>query len=91
MHLHLLAHHSVYRFRYGDPGSLPPAAMPVLEGMRVGGRRRVLVPPEAGWVDDLVRWLFLCPGVDRGLVREGACWVKGISFEQQLCMEGCDY
>ncbi|GLC35668.1 hypothetical protein PLESTF_001662800 [Pleodorina starrii] len=43
-----------YRFRLGDPGSLPAAVTPALVGMRQGGRRRVLVPPQLGWVDDKV-------------------------------------
>ncbi|PNH10675.1 Peptidyl-prolyl cis-trans isomerase FKBP16-1, chloroplastic [Tetrabaena socialis] len=43
-----------YRFRLGDPDSLPAAVTPVLEGMRQGGKRRVLVPPRFGWVNDKV-------------------------------------
>ncbi|KAG2485435.1 hypothetical protein HYH03_015814 [Edaphochlamys debaryana] len=45
---------TTYRFRLGDPGSLPRAVTPALVGMRQGGRRRVLVPPQLGWTDDKV-------------------------------------
>ncbi|GIL92722.1 hypothetical protein Vretimale_11763 [Volvox reticuliferus] len=43
-----------YRFRLGEAGSLPAAATLALVGMRQGGKRRVLVPPRLGWVDDKV-------------------------------------
>lgn len=33
---------------------LPLAVAGSIEGMRVGGRRRVLVPPQLGWTDDKV-------------------------------------
>jgi hypothetical protein len=45
---------STYKFVLGEPGSLPRAAAPVALGMREGGRRRVLVPPQYGWVDGTV-------------------------------------
>jgi hypothetical protein len=41
--------------RVGDPDSLPRAATPAVVGMRVGGRRRILIPPSAGWVNDRVQ------------------------------------
>lgn len=44
-----------YRFTLGEAKSLPAAATPAVVGMRQGGRRRVLVPPRFGWVDDTVR------------------------------------
>ena len=40
--------------RLGDSNSLPRAATPGVVGMKVGGRRRILVPPRFGWVDDEV-------------------------------------
>eukprot|EP00983_Pelagomonas_calceolata_P130359 1161677-Pelagomonas_calceolata.AAC.15 len=49
---------AVYRFRFGDPGALPVGAVPAVEGMKQGGRRSVLIPPEEGWVDDLVSALW---------------------------------
>lgn len=44
----------VYRFALGAPGSLIAAGTAVLPGMREGGKRRILVPPQLGWVDDTV-------------------------------------
>jgi len=46
---------STYRFVLGEPGALPRAVVPAVLGMREGGKRRVLVPPEVGWVDGNVR------------------------------------
>jgi hypothetical protein len=45
----------VYRFRLGDTYSLPRAATPAVVGMKVGSRRRILIPPQLGWVSDKVR------------------------------------
>ncbi|KAI8474873.1 MAG: hypothetical protein J3K34DRAFT_517743 [Monoraphidium minutum] len=42
----------VYRFRLGDARAVPAAVAAGLLGMREGGKRRVLVPPRLGWVDD---------------------------------------
>ncbi|KAL6754716.1 hypothetical protein V8C86DRAFT_2694997 [Haematococcus lacustris] len=42
---------TTYRFKLGEPLTLPAAAPPAVEGMRAGGRRCILVPPAAGWVD----------------------------------------
>lgn len=39
----------------GEPNSLPRAVAPAVLGMREGGRRRVLVPPQVGWVDGSVK------------------------------------
>ena len=36
-------------------GDLPRAVPPAMVGMRKGGRRRVLVPPQLGWSSDTVR------------------------------------
>ncbi|KAG1654333.1 hypothetical protein FOA52_013732 [Chlamydomonas sp. UWO 241] len=44
----------VYRFVLGAPGAVPAAAGPCIVGMRQGGRRRILIPPALGWVDDKV-------------------------------------
>lgn len=41
-----------YCCRLGDPESLPKAAALAVRGMREGGRRRVLVPPQGGWTTD---------------------------------------
>ncbi len=38
--------------RLGDPESLPKAAALAVKGMREGGRRRVLLPPQGGWVSN---------------------------------------
>ena len=43
---------ATYDFRLGDPDTLPKAAALAVKGMREGGRRRVLVPPQGGWVSD---------------------------------------
>ncbi len=37
--------------RYGDPEALPLAAVLGMQGMREGGRRRILIPPRYGWRD----------------------------------------
>eukprot|EP00798_Chlamydomonas_sp_ICE-L_P009432 gene9432-4064_t len=42
----------VYRFTLGALNSLPRAATPAVVGMRPGGRRRILIPPQYGWVND---------------------------------------
>ncbi len=44
-----------YPRRLGEPLSLPAAVTPAVLGMREGGRRRILVPPQLGWVSDKVR------------------------------------
>lgn len=41
-------------FRLGDKFSLPAAATPAVVGMKEGGRRRILIPPSLGWVDNTV-------------------------------------
>lgn len=46
---------AVYRFELGKLRSMPAAATPAVVGMRPGGIRRVLVPPQYGWVDEEVR------------------------------------
>lgn len=43
-----------YRFVLGESDSVPRAVAPALVGMREGGRRRVLVPPQLGWTGDTV-------------------------------------
>eukprot|EP00803_Ostreobium_quekettii_P007037 evm.model.scf_447EXC.2 EVM.evm.TU.scf_447EXC.2 scf_447EXC:14068-17358(-) len=45
---------STYRFRLAERNSLPAAATPAVVGMKEGGRRRILIPPEYGWVNDSV-------------------------------------
>ena len=42
---------AVYRFTLGEKDSVPPTVAVALNGMREGGRRRVLVPPSLGWRD----------------------------------------
>jgi hypothetical protein len=42
---------AVYRFTLGEKDSIPPTVAVALDGMREGGRRRVLVPPSLGWRD----------------------------------------
>ena len=46
---------ATYRFVLGDSDAVPRAVAPALVGMREGGRRRVLVPPQLGWTSDAVR------------------------------------
>lgn len=46
---------AVYRFELGKLRSMPAAATPAVVDMRPGGIRRVLVPPQYGWVDNEVR------------------------------------
>mmetsp|Transcript_7776 Transcript_7776/g.22989 ORF Transcript_7776/g.22989 Transcript_7776/m.22989 type:complete len:356 (+) Transcript_7776:882-1949(+) len=46
---------STYNFRLGNKGSLPAAAAVGVKGMRVGGRRRILIPPRGGWVDKSIQ------------------------------------
>mmetsp|Transcript_3436 Transcript_3436/g.14016 ORF Transcript_3436/g.14016 Transcript_3436/m.14016 type:complete len:295 (-) Transcript_3436:1794-2678(-) len=46
---------ATYRFILGDSDAVPRAVAPALVGMREGGRRRVLVPPQLGWTSDAVR------------------------------------
>jgi hypothetical protein len=43
-----------YRFVLGESDSVPRAVAPALVGMREGGRRRVLVPPQLGWTSGTV-------------------------------------
>ena len=43
-----------YRFVLGELDAVPRAVAPALIGMREGGRRRVLVPPQLGWTSDAV-------------------------------------
>lgn len=45
---------ATYRFVLGDSDAVPSAVAPALVGMREGGRRRVLVPPQLGWTSDAV-------------------------------------
>jgi hypothetical protein len=52
---HPLSGASCSTCRLGTPQSLPAAATPAVVGMRQGGRRRILIPPRYGWVDDQVR------------------------------------
>jgi hypothetical protein len=43
-----------YVFALGSDG-MPRGVSPALYGMREGGKRRILVPPNAGWVNDDVK------------------------------------
>lgn len=38
-----------YDFTFGRPNSIPKGAEIGMEGMRVGGKRKISVPPELGW------------------------------------------
>lgn len=40
---------STYRFTLGDRSAMPVAGTLGMVGMREGGRRRILVPPQLGW------------------------------------------
>ncbi len=42
--------------RLGDLYALPAAVTSGMVGMREGGRRRILVPPQLGWTSDKVGW-----------------------------------
>eukprot|EP00803_Ostreobium_quekettii_P006690 evm.model.scf_699.3 EVM.evm.TU.scf_699.3 scf_699:62775-66066(-) len=42
------------QYRLAERNSLPAAATPAVVGMKEGGRRRILIPPEYGWVNDSV-------------------------------------
>lgn len=42
------------QFTLGAPNSLPAAVTLAMVGMRQGGRRRVLMPPSLGFVNDQV-------------------------------------
>ena len=46
---------AIYRFELGELRSMPAAATPAIVGMRPGGVRRILVPPQYGWADSDVR------------------------------------
>jgi len=45
---------SVYKFVLGDKNSLPRAATVAIKGMKEGGKRRILIPPQVGWVNEKV-------------------------------------
>ena len=40
--------------RLGDRNALPAAAIPAVIDMREGGIRRILIPPDYGWVNNAV-------------------------------------
>lgn len=44
----------VSSLRLGEPGSLPAAASAAIIGLQEGGKRRILVPPQFGWVTDTI-------------------------------------
>ena len=59
----------LYTFTLGVAGDLPRAVPSALVGMRKGGRRRVLVPPQLGWTDDSIRPRPITFGAKRRLVQ----------------------
>ncbi len=50
---------SAYTCTLGTLGALPRAVEAGMVGMREGGRRRILVPPQLGWVNDKVLLAFM--------------------------------
>lgn len=48
-HSHLFPPPDTYDFTFGRPNSIPKGAEIGMEGMRVGGKRKISVPPELGW------------------------------------------
>ena len=38
-----------YDFTFGRPNSIPKGAEIGMEGMKTGGKRKILVPPSLGW------------------------------------------
>ena len=46
--------------RLGEPEALPRAAALAVKGMREGGRRRVLLPPQGGWVTERTQVALFC-------------------------------